>query len=491
VLYIIEKIPSQTNLDKTLKKGYIATVIMRANTNNKKIKKILFVFGIFMCLTFCSTFSASALTVEDEKKLGKEFYEKLERKGVFLNDRKINDYFNTIGQSILSQGKTSPFSFTFTVIKNPGINAFATPGGYVYVYSGLIKISENEAQVAGVLAHEIAHVKCRHIAKILEKSKKVGIATMAAILAGAFIGGGDETTAAVTTFSIAAAASMNLKYTREHEEEADRMGMSYLVKAGYDGKGMLDFLKIMRQYEYYSNSIPSYFLTHPGTGERIAYLDGLLQTTYKKRGKEDITEKYERIKTSLILGETNPESKLKYFENRLKDKPDDIEGLYGCAVVYGDMGRTEDSFRNFKKALLLAPDDADILRDMGIQYFNLGSTGDAIDALQRAYFIEEDDEDTIFFLGRAYDAAGNYRSALELYEKFRKGNPDNTDIYYNLAMIEGKINNQGESHYNFGIYFKKRGKPKSALFHFKEALKYIAPESTRGSEIQKEIDSMK
>jgi predicted Zn-dependent protease len=464
---------------------------MRTHMNSKKIKKILFVFGILICLTLSGAISASALTIEEEKKLGKEFYKKLEHKGAFLNDRKINDYFNTIGKSLLSQGKRSPFSFTFTVLKSPGINAFATPGGYVYIYSGLIGISENESQIASVLAHEIAHVKCRHIAKILEKSKKVGIATMAAILAGAFIGGSGETAAAVTTFSIAAATSMNLKYTREHEEEADRTGMSYLVKAGYDGKGMLDFLKIMRQYEYYSNSVPSYFLTHPGTGDRIAYLDGLLQSTYKTKGQENITGNYERIKTSLILGGKNTESKLKYFENRLKDKPDDIEGLYGLAVVYGNMGRTEDSFRNFQKALLLAPDDADILRDMGIQYFNHGNTGDAIDSLQRAYFIDENDEDTIFFLGRAYDATGNYRSALELYEKFRRGNPDNTDIYYNLAMIHGKINNKGESHYNFGIYFKKKGKSESALFHFREALKYMAPESMRGTEIQKEIDSMK
>lgn len=491
MLYIIEKILSQTNLDKTLKKGYIATVTMSTDMNSKKINKILFIFGIIIALSLSGIISASALTVEDEKKLGKEFYEKFKRRGAFLQDRKINDYLNTIGEKILSQGGKSPFSFTFTVIKNPGINAFATPGGYVYVYSGLIGISENESQLAGVLAHEIAHVKCRHIAKIIERSKKVGIATMAAILAGAFIGGSDDTAAAVTTFSIAAATSMNLKYTREHEEEADRTGMSYLVKAGYDGKGMLDFLKIMRQYEYYSNTVPSYFLTHPGTSDRIAYLDAMLQTTYKTRGKEDITEKYERVKTSLILGGKKTESKLKYFENRLKENPDDIEGLYGCAVVYGTMGRTEDSFKNFKKALMRSPDDADILRDMGIQYFNLGNTVDAIDPLQRAYFIDENDEDTIVFLGRAYDATGNYRSALKLYEKFRKGNPRNTDIYYNLAMIYGKLNNMGKSHYNFGTYFKKKGKSKSALFHFREALKYIAPESTRGKEILKEMDSLK
>ncbi|TFG37161.1 MAG: hypothetical protein E4H39_02665, partial [Syntrophobacterales bacterium] len=223
------------------------------NITDSKIKKSLSVFVILLSLVILCEFSQAALTVEDENKLGKEFYEKLEDKGAFLQDRNINEYVNTIGQKILAQGGKSPFSFTFQVLNNPGINAFATPGGYVYIYSGLIRIAENEGQVASVLAHEIAHVKGRHIARILEKSKKISIATMAAILAGAFLGGSDETTAAVTTFSIAAAASMNLKYTRDHEEEADRLGMSYLVKAGYDGMGMLDFLKIMRQYEYYSN----------------------------------------------------------------------------------------------------------------------------------------------------------------------------------------------------------------------------------------------
>jgi predicted Zn-dependent protease len=463
---------------------------MLMNLNRKKINKVLFIFIAVLCLSLFYESSRASLTIDDEKKLGKEFYEKLEHKNAFLKNKTVNDYIGTLGNRVLSQGDRSPFSFTFSVIDNPGINAFATPGGYVYVYSGLIKIAENESQIAGVLAHEIAHVKARHIAKILEKSQKIGIASMAAILAGAFLGGGSEESAAITTFSIAAAASMTLKYSREHEEEADRMGMLYLVSAGYEGMGMLDFLKIMRKYEYYSNTVPSYFLTHPGTNDRVAYLDGLLQTRYKERGADNITGNFDRIKTVMILGEENPESKLRYFKNRLKDNPDDIEGLYGLAVVQEKMGKTAESLKNFSRVLSISPEDPDILRDLGIVYYNRGNTSDAIDRLQKAYLVNDSDEDTILFLGRSYEAVRDYRSALDLYRKFRIQNPDNVPIYYNLAMIHGKINNLGESHYNFGIYFKKMKKTKSALFHFKAALKYFPPESRLAGEINKEIESI-
>ena len=192
-----------------------------------------------------------------------------------------------MGERILAHSDKAPFAFKFSIIRSSAINAFATPGGYVYVNQGLINLVENEGELASVLAHEIAHVNGRHIAEIVDKSQKINISTLAAVLAGAFLGGGGELTAAVTSFSVAAATSLSLKYSREHEESADRMGLTYLAAAGYDGKSMLAFLKIMKRYEYYSNTIPSYFLTHPGTDERSHYIDALLQTTHRQGGGSD------------------------------------------------------------------------------------------------------------------------------------------------------------------------------------------------------------
>jgi predicted Zn-dependent protease len=432
----------------------------------------------------------ASFTIKDEKRLGKEFYEKLKDRGLFVKNPKANEYIDRIGDLLLSHGKRSFFDFTFSIINSSGINAFATPGGYVYVYSGLIELTEDESQLAGVLAHEIGHIKARHIAQTIENSKKINLATIAAILAGAFLGGGGELTAAVASFSMATAATLNLKYSRQHEEEADRLGMSYLVETGYNGEGMLNFLKIMRKYEFYSNSIPSYFLTHPGTGDRIIYLDGLLQTRYKQGGAESIIGGLERIKTILVIDRKDLDSSLRYFQNVLKKDPNNLDALYGLAVIQEKLGKTMESFSNFCKALSLSPDDADILRDMGISYFNLGNTSDAIETLQKAHSINKKDAGTILYLGRSYDTAGDYNTALELYKKFMKENPDDIPVYHNLAMLYGKINIPGESHYNFGIFFRKKHKLKSALFHFKAAQSFFPPDSEMAEKVSKEIDSI-
>ncbi|HPQ44811.1 MAG TPA: M48 family metalloprotease [Syntrophales bacterium] len=454
------------------------------------MRKTVVILIAFLCLHASAGISLASFTIEDEKKLGKEFYEKLKSRGVLLTNPKVNEYIDKTGRLLLSHGSTSFFDFTFSVIDSPGINAFATPGGYVYVYSGLIELTENESQLAGVLAHELGHIKARHIAQTIESSQKVNIATLAAILAGAFLGGGGDLSAAVASFSIATATTLNLKYSRQHEEEADRLGMSYLAETGYDGEGMLDFLKIMRKYEFYSSSIPSYFLTHPGTSDRILYLDGLLQTKYAHRGAKSIIGGLDRIKTLLVTDRKDLDSSFRYFQDILKDDPDNINALYGLAVVQGKLGKTSESFANFETALSLSPDDADILRDLGIRYFNLGNTAAAIEVLQRAHSIDTKDPDTILYLGRSYETTGDYRTSLGFYEEFLKNNPDDTLIYYNLAMIYGKIDMLGESHYNFGIFFKKKQRIKDALFHFKAAQELFPTDSEMAGKIKKEIDSI-
>ena len=455
----------------------------------RKNRWVILVIILFLFFQAAGVAYAS-FTIEDEKKLGKEFYEQLEKSNLLIHDKKINTYINQVGNKVLAQSNKAPFDFRFSVIDSSAINAFATPGGYVYVNRGLINMVEKESELASVLGHEIGHVNARHIADIIEKSQKVGIATLAAILAGAFLGGGGDLTAAAVTFSLATATTLNLKYSREHEEEADRRGMSYLVSAGYDGKAMLDFMKKMRKYEFYSNKIPSYFLTHPGTDERITYIDALLHTTYTHKGAESIIGNLKRIQTTLLLREKDLDSGLKHFQSELQKNQNDVDALYGIAVIQDRLGRTDESIANFHKALSLAPDDEDISRDLGIAYFKVGRTSEAIEILRKAITITEDDLDAVLYLGRSYELQGDYMTALNLYKKIEKKNIDDADVYYSIAMAYGKTNNPGDSHYNFGIYFKKKNKMDSALFHFKEALKYFPKYSEKNQEIEQEIKSI-
>ncbi|MFI5205731.1 MAG: M48 family metalloprotease, partial [Candidatus Paceibacterales bacterium] len=341
------------------------------------VKNKILLIVIFVFLSSVG-YAYASFTIEDEKKVGKEFYEKMDKSGILYHDARVATYISQVGNHILSYMPKSPFEYHFSVIKSSAVNAFATPGGYVYVNVGLINLVENESELAGVLSHEIGHVTARHVADIIEKSQKVNIATLAAILAGAFLGGGGDATAAIAGFSMATATTLNLKYSREHEEEADRLGLSYLTQAGYDGTSMIDFLKTMRQYEFYSSSVPSYFLTHPGTDERIRYLDALLQTKYVKTGSKSIFGQLKRVQILLMLDQKNLDVNLKYFQSALEKKLDDVDYLYGLAMTQEQMGLVVQSLETFQKALKQAPNDGDVLQDLGIAYFKGGKLSDAI-----------------------------------------------------------------------------------------------------------------
>jgi beta-barrel assembly-enhancing protease len=452
---------------------------------------ILFYFApLLLGFIFPGMLEAS-FTIEDEKKLGKEFYDKLQKENLLLQNERANRYLSLLGGRILAHGENALFDFHFSILRSSAINAFATPGGYVYVNQGLINLVENEAELAGVLAHEIAHVNGRHIAEIIDRSTKLNISTLAAILAGAFLGGGGEVTAAVASFSMAAATSLSLKYSREQEEAADRTGLSYLIASGYDGKSMLDFLKIMRRYEYYSNTIPSYFLTHPGTDERSHYIDALIQTKNSRTGSNQVIGNLRRIQVLLLLDSKQPDANLSIFLKEVNGRPEDPDALYGLAVTEDKLGMTREALENFRKALHFAPDDQDILRDLGIALFKLGQFDEAARNLRRATTLEDNDAEANLHLGKTLAALGDLSGALRLYRKLAASRPDDPEIYYNLAMVYGKTGQLGDSHYYFGLFFKKKGKVESALFHLRAAQKNFSPDHPKMVEINKEIDSLK
>jgi len=446
---------------------------------------LLLLFGL------CRPVPASgAFTIEDENKVGREFHDKLAKHGYLDQNHKAAEYLTRIGNLVLANSRKAPFDFRFHIVKSSAVNAFATPGGYVYINTGLIRLVENEAELAGVLAHEIAHANARHIAAILDKSQKVSIASLAAILAGALFGGGGQGTAAVAAFSMAAATHLTLQYSREHEEEADRLGMACLVQSGYDGKAMLDFLRIMRRYEFYSSTVPSYFLTHPGTDERIRYLDGLLQTTYRQRGKDSLVGGLKRIQAILVLENKDLDHVHREYQEALKKNPDDVDVIFGLALIQEKLGLVSQSRETFQRALKRAPDDEDILLHTGISCFKAGRPAEAIVLLQKALALKEGNENALIYLAKSYEALGDFESTLKIYSRLNPEKIVDEDIHYNMAVAYGRTGDPGNSHYHFGVYFKKKKKKESALFHFRAALSHFPKDSERGRSIEKEISAL-
>jgi predicted Zn-dependent protease len=268
------------------------------------------------------------------------------------------------------------------------------------------------------------------------------------------------------------------------------LGISYLVSAGYYPAAMVDFLKIMKQYEFLSKTMPSYLQTHPGTDDRIFYLDSLILTQYHQKGVKNIIGNLSRMQALIALDMADLNTKHKQLEESLKKDPNNIDLLYTLALAEDQLGQTNSGLNHYQKALSLSPQDEDVLKNIGLIYLKMGKTDLAQDYLLRAANLNANNDEVTLALGKVYFALGNYQNALDCYLKLKDKVLDDGDINYFIAMTYGKLNNQGESHYYFGLYFKKAKKKESALFHFKEALTYFPQGSERTGAINQAIKEL-
>jgi predicted Zn-dependent protease len=208
---------------------------------------------------------AYGLTAEEEKSLGKKTLEEIEKSGDILDDRVPQKFINRVGQSLVAEAGPTPFELKFSALKSQQPNAFAVPGGYVFVTSGLLGMAENEQEIAGVLGHEIAHVARRHISNLIERSKGINLVTLAAMIGAMAVAKGGLGGQAIAATVMATQEALVLKYTREEETDADHNGLRYLVKTEYDPNGLLSFLQKISKYGMIAEpKMPTYLMTHPG-----------------------------------------------------------------------------------------------------------------------------------------------------------------------------------------------------------------------------------
>ena len=203
-------------------------------------------------------------SLEKEIAIGKGLAQQVERQAKLINDPIIAEYVNRVGQNLV-RNSDAKVPFTIKVIDSEEVNAFALPGGFFFVNSGLILKAESEAELAGVMAHEIAHVAARHGTKQATRGEIVNLATIPLI----FMGGG------WTTYGIYQAASVLvpigfLKFSRGFESEADMLGLEYMYKAGYDPTAFVDFFEKIETLEKRKpGTMAKVFSTHPMTDDRI------------------------------------------------------------------------------------------------------------------------------------------------------------------------------------------------------------------------------
>ena len=386
------------------------------------------------------------LTLRDEKKMGQDFDQIIRSQMSMVGDTYITDYVAEVVARVVTGKRPMPYHITSAVISNPLLNAFAIPGGYIYIFTGLIQSVETESQLAGVIAHELAHVSQRHVASRIEKQNMMSLLSAGGMLAGLLLGvvAGGNTGAkagqAIMLGSTGAATAAMLHYSQEDEREADHVGLNSMVQAGYNPEGMPQTFEIMMKNKWFDNSsqMPSYLSTHPGTTERIFYLnDRIARMPVEFLERKDDNTRLRRVQV-LVRSKMSPgNTALAYWDDKNQSEYTPLD-YAGRAITLARLKRMDEAGQDFDKALALDGEDPIIAREAGIFYFKTGQPDRAISLLQKAVIMNKRDALALFYLARLQAEAKQLEQAASNMRKVNELVPEDWEVHHHLGMILGE-----------------------------------------------------
>ena len=460
-----------------------------------KFRRLIVILALpaFFLLITLGQQNSYALSIEEEKELGQQFLDQVRKDFEFEDDDSINEYINDLGKYLTSSLDTVNFPFHFYVIKDNTLNAFAGPGGNIFIFSGMIESLDEVDELAAVICHELAHVSARHLSERIEQNKKIGFATIAGVLAGSLLGG--KAAEAILTSSLAAGAQIQLNYSRDDERQADQLGFQYMINAGFNPERMVSVLKKIQQKNYIgSESATPYLLTHPGGSERMANIDSMM-TNFSSTSTNKPPEKYEDhfpiFKTILEAKNQDQEDSINFFHRELNKNPHGTLAHLGLGIVYMEKAEYETSIDHFEKALSDTADRQFIYRYLGQSYHLMGKDLIAIEFFNRALSINRVDKSALYMKALSFQDIGKYSDSIHILEKLSSMEPVKNDVFYNLGVSYGRSGKLDLAHYNFGIFFKKQGEIEKASFHFEKAAELSRGNPSLLDRIQKEQEDLK
>jgi beta-barrel assembly-enhancing protease len=439
--------------------------------------------------------SAASLSEQQERTIGNRIMRDVRVDKDYIDDPEIADYINSLGQRLLASAEGPRKDLDFFVVRDEQINAFALVGGHVGVHSGLVLLTQTESELAGVIAHEIGHILQKHQARMIAGQSRSSWASLAA-LALALIASrsGGSQGGQVTEAAVATAGALQIQnaidYTREHEREADRVGLTLLERSGFDTRGMAVFFERMLRANRLNEfkGAPSYLRTHPLTTERIADIQDRIEHTPTKMVPDSLEYRFARARIRAMTD--SPAEAVKYFRNALEDKTivRPREDVYGLALalrrtreldaamatleplrksagshpafellageLMADMRREEDALAVYRAALRAHPTYRSLVYAYNELLLQAGHTRETLADLEERLRGGSDDAKLYEMQARAMEAAGRrigqHRSQAEAY--FRRGNlaaaVDQLEIavkqvrgsdFYELSIAESRL----------------------------------------------------
>lgn len=407
--------------------------------------------------------------IKDEQELGRKFNVLVRARMPLVEDPEIKLYVQGIVEKLAQAIPPQPFPFQTSVLLHPSMNAFAVPGGYIFVHTGLIMQLEHESELAAVLAHELAHISQRHIASRMEKASIITIATLVGALAGAFLGGG-----AAIAGSFGAGQSAMLKYSRMDENESDQIGMQYLIKAGYRPQGMQGAFEKMRRKQWASGlDIPEYLSTHPDLSTRITEIYSRIQTLDPSINKrKDADTQFLRAKTLIWAQYGELDAAISYFKT---SKQPPALNFLGQAILAERKNQVGEAEKLFLAALKLNPQDSLLNRELGRFYFTKGDNRAPI-YLEKALQLDRRDVMAQFYYARYLSASNqpNQKNKAHTYfAELLRYLPEDSEIHYYYGRSLGETGQVFRAYLHLAyaaLYQNDRKKTKNWLDKAKTSL---------------------
>ena len=430
--------------------------------------------------------SSAIVSPQQEHQLGRAWLSLVRGQVSQLDDPQLKDFVETSVYRLSETSQLQDRRLEFVLLNSPQINAFAAPGGIVGVNGGLFLYAQTEAEYASVMAHELAHLSQRHFARGLEAQQRMQIPVMAGLLAGivaAAAGAGDLGIAAIASTQ-AAAMQEQRRFSRQNEQEADRIGLVNLEKAGFDPRAMPSmFERLMRQYRY-DRKPPEFLLTHPVSESRIADTRNRAEQYNASGITDSVRYQLMRARVQLIYEET-PGVAAKRFRNMLDENPQLEAARYGLAIALIKSGQHKEAREALQPLLAKSPND--VTYNLAHVELEMAANrlGDAQSRVTRLltlypnnYPVNQAHIDLLMKQVRTQEA----ERALDDMLKSRGKDPD---VWYQVAEVRGLSGNTIGLHQARGEFFALVGDYNQAL----EQLDFAKRRASNNFQLASRIDA--
>ena len=414
----------------------------------------------------------------DEQKLGLEIMRKLRDRGAVLDDAQLTQYLNSIGQSIVTYADQNGAPYTFFMVRDSSINAFALPHNFIGVNAGLLLATQREDELAGVIAHEIAHVSQRHIVRAIADMQRLSLPMAAAMLAGAALAasGSSQAGQAAMVGSMAASAQHQISFTRANEQEADRIGMQFLAKAGFDPKGMTDFFGKLERLSSGEarNQIPEMLLTHPRPENRAADTRDRIPLPPVRQAAPRDRQAYALAKArTQVLVTEDTHTLIRELETRLTrgDFTNEMAERYAYALALRQAGRYDDAQQQVARLLRNNPDRLAFRIEAAEIALAKGDRARAWRLFEDTYRLYPDDFTLAMHYGSALTTQGNPQRAMQLLQPHLRRHPNDPQLYATYAQAAQRAGDRAATYATMAEYYYLNGELLAAVDQLEAGLR--------------------